>query len=353
MAGDKTEKASPKKRRDERKKGNVFQSKDVVTVGIIAVSFYVLKFWMPYINKLATGMFNKYVNMMGTSVNISDSFISQVMKDISIAVFFSAGVLMAAVTICSIVFTGAQTKFLVSKESIKFKFSKLNPLAGFKRMFSLRSVVELVKNLIKVIILGYVMYGSISDNLYQVPKLMNLELKQGIKYIFDSIMSLVNSVIIAFVAISAFDFFYQWWEYEKNIKMSKQEVKEEYKQMEGDPQLKGKMKEKARSISMSRMMQQVPKADVIIRNPTHFAVAIKYDINKDDAPIVLAKGQDLIAKKIIEKAMENNIEMVENKPLARALYENAEIDREIPLEYYEPIAEILAWVYQLKEKGNK
>lgn len=353
MAGDKTEKASPKKRRDERKKGNVFQSKDVVTVGIIAVSFYVLKFWMPYINKSATDMFNKYVNMMGTSVNINDNFITQVMKDISTAVFFSSGVLMAAVIICSIVFTGAQTKFLVSRESIKFKFSKLNPLAGFKRMFSLRSVVELLKNLIKVIILGYVMYGSISDNLYQVPKLMNLELKQSIKYIFDSIMSLVNSVIIAFIAISAFDFFYQWWEYEKNIKMSKQEVKEEYKQMEGDPQLKGKMKEKARSISMSRMMQQVPKADVIIRNPTHYAIAIKYDINKDAAPVVLAKGQDLIAKKIIEKAMENHIEMVENKPLARALYENAEIDREIPLEYYEPIAEILAWVYQLKEKGNK
>lgn len=353
MAGDKTEKASPKKRRDERKKGNVFQSKDVVTVGSLAISFYILKLWMPKINAITTDMIYKYINLMGTTVNISDSFIVQIYKDISLSIFVATGVLMVAVITVTVILTGTQTKFLITKENIKFKFSKLNPLSGIKKMFSMRSVVELIKNLIKIIILAYVIYGSISDNFNKVPKLMAMDIKQSVNFIFVNIMSLVNSVIMAFIAISAFDFFYQWWEYEKNIKMSKQEVKEEYKQMEGDPQLKGKMKEKARAISMTRMMQQVPKADVIVRNPTHFAVAIKYDINEDRAPIVLAKGRDAIAMKIIEKAMENNIEMVENKPLARALYENTDINMEIPLEYYEPIAEILAWVYQLKEKGNK
>lgn len=352
MAGDKTEKASPKKRRDERKKGNVFQSKDVVTVGIIAISFYILKLWMPYIYKITNNLIHKYIKLMGTTIDINGSFAVQTFKDISTAVFGAAGILMAAVIVFTIILTGSQTKFLIAKENIKFKFSKLNPLAGLKRMFSMRAVVELIKNLIKIIILGIVIYISISDNLYKVPRLMSTDIKSGVIFIFTTIMSLVNSVIIAFIVISAFDFLYQWWEYEKNIKMSKQEVKEEYKQMEGDPQLKGKIKEKARAISMTRMMQQVPKADVIIRNPTHFAVAIKYDINKDAAPIVLAKGKDNIALKIIEKAMENNIKMVENKPLARELYENAELNREIPLEYYEPIAEILAWVYQLKEKGN-
>ena len=353
MAGEKTEKASPKKRKDERKKGNIFQSKDVVTVGVIAISFYILKFWMPYIYMVTKSSLVKYISMIGTTLALNDSFVSRTFRDIAIAVFGSCGVLMIAVITVSIILTGSQTKFLISAESIKFKFSKLNPLSGIKKMFSIRSVVELIKNLIKISILGYVIYSAIRKNLYLVPRLMSMDLIVGLSFIIKTIMSLVNSIIIAFVAISALDFLYQWWEYEKNIKMSKQDVKEEYKQQEGDPQLKGKIKEKQRAISMTRMMQQVPQADVIIRNPTHFAVAIKYDVNSNGAPIVLAKGQDNIAMKIIEKAMKYNINLVENKPLARALYKNAEINKEIPLEFYEPVAEVLAWVYKLKEKGKQ
>lgn len=353
MAGEKTEKASPKKRKDERKKGNIFQSKDIVTVGVIAISFYILKLWTPYIYKFTSSTLNKYILLMGKTIIINDSFIVQTFRDIFLMVFGSAGVLMLAVIAVTIILTGSQTKFLISGDSIKFKLSKLNPLSGIKKMFSIRALVELIKNLIKIIILGYVIYSTISKNLYQVPKLMSMDLQLGLNFIITTIISLVNSIIIAFIAISAFDFLYQWWEYEKNIKMSKQDVKEEYKQQEGDPQLKGKIKEKQRAISMNRMMQQVPNADVIIRNPTHFAVAIKYDTNSDRAPVVLAKGQDIIALKIIEKAMENNINLVENKPLARALYKNAEINKEIPLEFYEPIAEVLAWVYKLKEKGKQ
>lgn len=353
MAGeDKTEKASPKKRRDERKKGNVFQSKDVVTVGAIAISFLVLNFSTTYIYKNTSDIFRKYVLLMKTTYAITDPIITQIFKDIAFAIFASCGLLMVAVAITSVVFTGAQTKFLISRENIKFKFSKLNPLNGIKRMFSIRSVVEVLKNLIKISILGYVIYSSVIKNLFQIPKLVSIDLVSSVNFISSSIMTIVKSVIIAFIAISGFDFLYSWWEYEKNIKMSKQEVKEEYKQMEGDPKVKGKIKEKQRAMSMSRMMQQVPQADVIIRNPTHYAVAIKYDIEKDNAPLVLAKGQDNIAMKIVEKAQEHKINVVENVPLARALYANAEINHEIPLEFYEPVAEILAWVYGLKKKGN-
>ena len=292
---------------------------------------------------------------MKTTYYINDTFVVQVFKDIAFTVFASTGLLMAAVIIGSIVFTGSQTKFLISQENIKFKFSKLNPLSGIKRMFSIRAIVEVLKNLIKIGILGYVIYSSIIDNLFQVPKLVSVDLMSGIEFIFSCIMSIVKSVVIAFVVISAFDFLYSWWEYEKNIKMTKQEVKEEYKQMEGDPHIKGKIKEKQRAISMSRMMQQLPGADVIIRNPTHFAIAIKYDIDEDNAPIVVAKGKDNIAIKIIEKATEYKINIVENVPLARALYEKSELNHEIPLEYYEPVAEILAWVYRIneKEKSNE
>lgn len=346
----KTEKASPKKRRDERKKGNVFQSKDVVTVGVIAVSFYILKFLTPYIYRNTSYMFNKYISLMSTTYSINDTFVIQMFKDIAYTIFSSVGLLMAAVMLTAIVFSGAQTRFLITKENIKFKFSKLNPLSGIKRMFSLRSTVEVLKNIIKITILGSLIYSAIINQLLQVPRLVSIDILAGVNFMFSTIMSIVNSVIIAFVVISGFDFLYSWWEYEKNIKMTKQEVKEEYKQLEGDPLIKGKIKEKQRAISMRRMIQQVPQADVIIRNPTHYAVAIKYNIEKDNAPIVLAKGKDNIALKIIDKATEHKINIVENVPLARALYSGSEINREIPLEFYEPVAEILAWVYGLKKK---
>ena len=349
---DKTEKASPKKRRDERKKGNVFQSKDAVTVGAIAISFYILEFWSSYIYKFTSNVFYKYTSLMKYTYDINSSFVATMFKDISFAIFASAGPLMISVIAATVVISGAQTRFLISRENIKFKFSKLNPLSGIKRMFSIRAVMELLKNLIKISILGYVIYSSIIKNLNHVPKLASIDLLSGISFISASIMAVVKSVIIAFVAISAFDFLYSWWEYEKNIRMTKQEVKEEYKQMEGDPKIKGKIKEKQRAVSMSRMMQQVPKADVIIRNPTHYAVAIGYNIEKDNAPIVLAKGSDNLALRIIEKAEENKINIVENIPLARALYAKSELNREIPIEYYEPVAEVLAWVYRLKEKDR-
>ncbi|MDD2495114.1 MAG: flagellar biosynthesis protein FlhB [Tissierellia bacterium] len=353
MAGEnKTEKASPKKRRDERKKGNVLLSKDVVTVGTIAISFIILGIWTPHIYKYVSNVLYKYIYLMKDTYIINDTFIVQLFKDIAFTIFASSGILMAAIIMISVVFTGSQTRFLISQENIKFKFSKLNPLSGIKRMFSIRSMVEVIKNLIKIGILGYIIYSSIIDNLFQIPKLVFIDLMAGIQFVFSSIMSIVKSVVIAFLVISAFDFLYSWWEYEKNIKMTKQEVKEEYKQIEGDPHIKSKIKEKQRAISMSRMIQQVPDADVIIRNPTHFAIAIKYDINKDNAPIVVAKGKDNIAMKIIEKAKECKINIIENVPLARALYDNSELNHEIPLEYYEPVAEILAWVYRINEKGK-
>lgn len=351
MAGeDKTEKASPKKRRDERKKGNVFQSKDVVTVGSIAISFIILNLWAPRIYRYTADTFHKYISLMDKTYNLNDTFLVQVLKDITFTIFASSGLLMVASILAAVIFTGAQTRFLISGENIKFKFSKLNPLSGIKKMFSLRAIVEVLKNLIKIAILAQLIYSSIYGSLQKVPRLVSVDPSAGVNFMRTSVMSIVKSVIIAFAAISAFDFFYSWWEYEKNIKMTKQEVKEEYKQMEGDPQVKGKIKERQRAVSMRRMIQQVPKADVIIRNPTHYAVAVKYDIEKDNAPIVLAKGKDDTAMRIVRKGQEYKINIVENVPLARGLYANSEINHEIPLEFYEPVAEILAWVYRIREK---
>lgn len=177
-----------------------------------------------------------------------------------------------------------------------------------------------------------------------------MDLVPATVFILNDCMKLVLRIGIAFIAISVLDYFYQWWEYERQLKMSKQEVKEEYKQMEGDPQIKGKIKENQRRMAMSRMMQAVPSADVIIKNPTHFAVALRYDTEKDAAPVVVAKGQDELALRIIKTAEDNHVHVIENKPLARALYATTELNREIPAEFYGTIAEILVYVYKLNNK---
>ncbi|MGL4790145.1 MAG: EscU/YscU/HrcU family type III secretion system export apparatus switch protein, partial [Anaerotignaceae bacterium] len=178
-------------------------------------------------------------------------------------------------------------------------------------------------------------------------------INNSISIIFDLILGLVFKVCLAFLAVAVFDYFFQWWDFERQMKMSKHELKEEYKQMEGDPQIKSKIKEIQRRMAMSRMMQEVQHADVVIKNPTHFAVALKYDIEKDNAPILLAKGQDEVALRIIKEAEAHDIYILENKPLARAIYSTTDLNREIPAEFYGTVAEILVYVYKIKNKKLK
>ena len=223
-------------------------------------------------------------------------------------------------------------------------------LKGIKRMFSMRSVVELVKSLIKVSIIGIILYMDFKDIAQNFSETMSIDLMSAIVFILDSVMDMVIKVVLAFATLSLFDYLYQWWDYEKKLKMSKQEVKEEYKHMEGDPQVKGKIKEKQRQMAQQRMMASVPTADVIVRNPTHFAVALRYDTDKDETPIVVAKGQDNMAFRIIAIAQENGIPMTENPPLARALYKTVEVNAPIRGEFFVAVAEIMAWVYALKNK---
>jgi flagellar biosynthetic protein FlhB len=239
--------------------------------------------------------------------------------------------------IVSVVFTMAQTRLLFSTKSMEFKFSRLNPLQGIKRMFSLRALVELVKSLIKIAILSYIIYANLYRKILILPRLMDMPVEKAFSYLGDLVMTIVSTSAAVFVAIAALDYFYQWWEYEKNLRMSKDEIKE-----------------KQRKMSQQRMMQNVPKADVVIRNPTHYAVAIKYDPEQDRAPVVLAKGADKLALRIIREAEKHNIIITENKPLARGLYESVEVDSEIPAEFYQAVAEVLVFVYNLrKEKESQ
>ena len=352
-AAEKTEKATPKRREDERKKGNIFQSADVVsTVSVLAI-FTALRIAMPYLYRSISNIIIRYFNDAGTQNSLSGTFVSDVNRGMwADIILLSAPVLLASVG-AAVLVTGVQTRFKFSGEKIKFKGSNISPIQGFKRLFSLRAVVEVLKATIKTAIICYIIYLKIKDIIAQCTGMMETDVMQSTVAVLNDLMDLVIQISIALVVISAADYLYQRWEYERNIKMSKQELKEEYKELEGNPEIKGRIRQMQRDISRRRMMQQVPTADVVVRNPTHFAVALRYNPDRDAAPVVVAKGQDLIALRIVAIAEENNIPMKEDKPLARALYASVEIGSQIPPEFYAALAVIMAWVFQLRKEMKR
>lgn len=350
MAGEKTEKATPKRRKDERKKGNVPQSKDVVNLVSVLVVFTVLKLIFPYVYSSQEHLMNVIFGEMQTMQELSRAGLSDLLGQVAMAIIISSAPLLVLAMSVSILVSGAQTKFLFSYEALKPKLNKFNPINGFKRIFSIRSGVELVKNLIKLTIIVVILYKFIYARLVEFAKLLFLDLISSSVYILDAVVAMAYAVCIIFIFVAALDYIYQRWEYERKIKMSKHEVKEEFKQTEGDPQIKGKIKQKQRQMAMSRMMQQVPTADVVIKNPTHFAVALKYETEKNEAPVVVAKGKDLVALKIIDIANESGVMVIEDRPLARAIYATTELKMEIPAAYYSAIAEVFALVYNINKK---
>ena len=248
------------------------------------------------------------------------------------------------------VLTGAmQTRFLVAFKAIKFDLSRINPVQGFKRLFSLRSLFELLKALIKVGIVGYVGYAAFKEKWGEMLEYPMMFPADSFSHMLDVLSSVVIKVGIALLALAVFDYFFQRWEYEKSLMMTKQEVKEEMKDIEGNPEVKRRQRQMMMEILRSRMIQEVPKATVVVTNPTHIAVAIKYDREEDEVPIVVAKGKNEIAEKIKEVAREYNIPIVRNPPLAWELYERVELGEEIPPDLYRAVAEVLVYVYSLRE----
>lgn len=352
MAGEKTEKATPKRKQDERKKGNVFLSQEVVTVFTLLAVFYVLKFLMPFIMTTVEESVSKYLNIASQTHEVTYDSLRGYFFDLLLVFAKTAVIPLLVCGLVAILATMLQTKMLVSFKAASFKGERINPLKGFKKMFSMRSFVELLKSLFKIVILLYVVYSVIKSELFVMPRMMDMSFSAVMSKTGSIIMDIVIKAGLIFVFLAAADYLYQWWQYEKNLRMSKQEIKDEYKQTEGDPQIKGRMRNIQQQRARRRMMQEVPNADVVIRNPTHFAVAIKYNQGVSSAPIVVAKGMDSLALKIIAVAEENGVYITENRPLARALYETVDLDSEIPERFYRPIAEVLAFVYSLKKKDK-
>ncbi|MCF0151367.1 MAG: flagellar biosynthesis protein FlhB [Firmicutes bacterium] len=346
--GSKTEKATPKRRRDERKKGHTFMSQDVVAIASLSGAVFCLFI----IAGFATAQLGSYLTVCIEGCSTQETASDLVPLWANLAGVTLKIVLPIALTgiLAAVTATFFQTRFLVSGELIKPKFSRINPLEGFKRLFSLRSLIEALKGCLKITLFMTIVYLRLKAEFAKSARYMYTDIPAGAAAIFSSGKAMIFTIILAFIAVAAADVLYQWWEYERSLRMSKQEIKEEYKQTEGDPQIKGKIKEAQRRISQRRMIQQVPSADVVIRNPTHFAVALRYDPEKDNAPILLAKGQDELALRIVKVAEENKVAVVEDVPLARALFAQGQLDREIPQELYSQVAEVLVYVFKLENR---
>lgn len=351
--GEKTEPATQKKLDDARKEGKVAKSKELTSAFMLIALFLILKIFISYIGENLVDIFSIVYNRIGGYVNPGEfgftsqavaAFTMQMLIQILLSVwpFFLIGVVIAILV--SIV----QVGWKVSAKPMEPKLSKFNPINGFKRIFSKESLFNLVMAIIKIVLIALIAYFSVRDKANDLFVLYEISLKQAISLVGEIILDTGLKISLVYLIVGLADFIYQKRKFSEDMKMTKQEVKDEYKNTEGDPQIKGRQRRKMQEASQRRMMQDVPKADVVITNPTHFAVALKYDANTGKAPVLLAKGEDYVALKIKEVAKENHVEIVENKPLARMIYHNVDIGAEIPPELYQAVAEVLATVYRMK-----
>jgi flagellar biosynthesis protein FlhB len=346
---DKSEQATPKKRMDARKKGEVAKSRELPSVAVLLAGMMTFVLF-------GTFMYDRIQDMMITAFRLPVHNTLGVTELIHFARemiqrFFAimtplAGMIVLAAVVANIL----QVGFMINAESLKPKFSKINPIKGFGRLFSKQSVMELLKSIFKLGIVGAVGYITIRgemDNLHTVGYLPHEEI---LVYMFAATFKLFVRCALAMIVIVAIDYAFQKWQFEKKLKMSKKEVKDEHKESEGDPMIKSRIRSIQMQMARNRMMQNVPDADVVVTNPTHYAIALKYHGQSMGAPKVVAKGKGEIALKIKELAVAHQILMVENRSLAQTLYQMVEIDHEVPPLLYQAVAEVLAYVYKQKNR---
>ncbi|MDY3909983.1 MAG: flagellar biosynthesis protein FlhB [Eubacterium sp.] len=350
--GEKTEPATPKKLEKAREEGQAPRSQDMNTAVILLVLFGGVKIFGGFMFDRIEAMYQFYYNSIADYAT-EDLTIQRAMG------LFSFGLKEILIIILPLVFFAVigvfvsgvvQVKWKVTLKPMMPKLSKINPINGFKRLFSKDKLFDLLKAIVKVGVLFYVAYSSLKDEWGLVVNIYQLDVVSALVLIVDTVLDIALKICAVFFILAFADWAYQKHKFKTDMKMTKQEVKDEYKNTEGNPQIKGQIRRKMQEASRRRMMQELPEADVVITNPTHLAVALKYDKEKAEAPVVIAKGADYLANRIKEIAAENRIEIVENKPLARMLYYNVEIGDQIPPELYQMVAEILAYVYGLQGK---
>ena len=339
--------ATPKRKADARKKGQVFKSQEAISALMLLGLVAVLKYWIP---SMLQRMAQLFPYVLGLSSEWTERSVASLMVNTLWLGIQIMGPIFATGLMVALLANYIQVGVLFTGESMQPQLSRISLISGAKRMFGIKAWVELAKSLTKVILIGYFLYASVRDRLQIYPALQQLEVGQAAMFLGEALMELAWNISLSFLGLAALDYLYQRWDYEKNLRMSHEELKQEYKQSEGNPELKSEIKKRQRAMAMSRMMQDMKQADVVVTNPTHFAVALRYDLKIQKAPYVVAKGQDQVALRMRELAKEYDLVIMENKPLARALYAQVEIGQGIPADLYKAVAEVLAFVYRLKKK---
>ncbi len=345
---EKTEQATPKRKEEARKKGQVAQSKEISSVMILMTAtafFYFAGSWMFWnLSEFITGVYQNINILRFTDVDEASAFSVDVLYKL-LSVLLP---LLIPIAIAGFVANIFQVGFQINSEAIAPKLSKFNPISGMKRLISLKSLVELGKSIIKIFFIGSIVYILVKNDMKAFPALIHQEVGQILIFIARASLKICFFVCLAMLVLAVLDFMYQRWQHEKDLKMTKQEVKDEQRQTYGDPKVKARIRGVQMEMARRRMMDAVPEADVVITNPTRLAIALKFDAQEMIAPRVLAKGAGFVAQRIREIAEENQIPIVEEKPLAQGLYKMVEIGDYIPAELYRAVAEVLAYVYRLK-----
>ena len=353
--GEKTEEPTAKKLQDARKEGQVAKSQEVTHAAGLMALFIMIKLLYPYMADNFTGMMRYVYGQIPSFITMYDGYLPQrtiktVLNMALLRILLVALPFMLVAFAIGFITNLVQVKWKITTKPLQPKLSKLNPIKGFKKIFSTRKLFDLVKAIAKIGIIAGVVYVYFLGYTASFFTLYDMSLSQAIGLLGNTIVEVGLRIAAVYIVIAAVDYVYQKRKFRKDMRMTKQEVKDEYKNTEGDPQIKGQQRRRMMQASQRRMMQELPKADVVITNPTHYAVAISYDAEQYDAPRVIAKGEDYLAQRIKDIAKENDIEIVENKPLARMLYANVDVGEFVPPELYQAVAEVLAFVYHLKGK---
>jgi flagellar biosynthetic protein FlhB len=349
FSGERTERATGRRRAEARRKGQVAKSREIPSVMVLLTALSVLFVMSSYIfHQLASVMVQSFQHLEAQFINGEN--IQAISLEIIGSLFRIVSPVMAGVLVVALLSNYVQIGSVFSLEAIQPKFSKLNPLSGLKRVVSKQSVVELLKSLFKFLIIGWAAYSVIRDELPRILTLMDRETMGVLQFVGSVSMRIFFRSLLVMIGLAALDYGFQRWSYEKSLRMTKREVQEEYKTTEGDPLIKSRIRSVQREMARKRMMAEVPKADVIVTNPTHLAVALRYSREEMMAPRLVAKGAGLVAEKIKEVAQAHQVPIVENKPLAQILFKTVDLGQLIPSDLYQMVADLLAYVYRMKHK---
>ncbi len=348
QSDDRTEEATQTRREEFRKQGQVVQTKELASSLFFFASGVLIIVAAGFFFEHLSGLIEQIIEIAFT-YKLYDNPLAQVASIVGKKLAILLGPVLFVSLVLGVMSSVLQVGSLQVEDALMPKFEKLNPVEGLKRMFSMRALVEGVKALLKMILIGFIAYKVIQTDVPLLLKSMDWELDQSLSFLGKMTFKILIAIGFSVIVVAAFDYFFQWWELEKRMKMTKQEIKEEMKNREVDPQIKGRVRRMQREMANKRMMQKVPEADVIITNPTHIAVALKYGPNMA-APQLIAKGADLVAQRIKDIAREHKIPIIENKPLARTIFKTMKLDQFIPRDLYVAVAEVLSYVYKLKRK---